>query len=166
MHVSVHPAGQSFRVANDGGGLRRLKRLLGKLAVTRVVMEATSKYHRAAQRSLHEAGLAVGVVNPLRARLFAEACGQLAKTDRIDARQLAVMGTVLDPAETVPASLAMEALQEMDGARSAASAERTAHQPLGEAPKPLPARRTQAQAAGDRAPSRASRNRDRSPDLG
>lgn len=103
LHVSVHPAGQSFRVANDGGGLRRLKRLLGKLAVTRVVMEATSKYHRAAQRSLHEAGLAVGVVNPLRARLFAEACGQLAKTDRIDARQLAVMGTVLDPAETVPA---------------------------------------------------------------
>jgi len=126
LDVYVHPAGQSFRVANDGGGLRRLKRLLVKLAVTRVVMEATSKYHRAAQRSLHEAGLHVAVVNPLRARLFAEACGQLAKTDRIDARLLALMGLALDPVETVPASLAMEALQEMIGARSAASTERTA----------------------------------------
>ncbi|RWK64902.1 MAG: hypothetical protein EOR78_12490 [Mesorhizobium sp.] len=65
LDVYVHPAGKSFRVANDSGGLRRLKRLLGELAVRRVVMEATSKYHRAAQRSLHEAGLAVAVVNPL-----------------------------------------------------------------------------------------------------
>jgi transposase len=126
LDVHVHPAGQSFRVANDGGGLRRLKRQLGGLAVTRVVMEATSKYHRGAQRSLHEAGLHVAVVNPLRARLFAEACGQLAKTDRIDARLLALMGAALDPAETTPAPLAMEALQEVVGARSAASAERTA----------------------------------------
>lgn len=126
LDVYVHPAGQSFRVANDGGGLRRLKRQLAKLAVTRVVMEATSKYHRAAQRSLHEAGFYVAVVNPLRARLFAEACGQLAKTDRIDARLLALMGVALDPAETAPHPPAMETLQEIVGARGAASAERTA----------------------------------------
>ncbi len=126
LDVYVHPAGQSFRVTNDNGGLRRLKRQLGSLAVRRAIMEATSKYHRAAQRSLHEAGLVVAVVNPLRARLFAEACGQLAKTDKIDARLLALMGVALDPAETAPASPAMEALQEMVGARSAASAERTA----------------------------------------
>jgi transposase len=126
LDVYVHPAGESFRVANDSGGLRRLKRQLVKLAVTRVVMEATSKYHRAAQRSLHEAGFYVAVVNPLRARLFAEACGQLAKTDRIDARLLALMGVALDPTETVPHPPAMEALQEIVGARGAASAERTA----------------------------------------
>lgn len=126
LDVYVHPVGQSFRVANDGGGLRRLKRQLSDLAVRRAIMEATSKYHRAAQRSLHEAGLVVSVINPLRARLFAEACGQLAKTDKIDARLLAVMGVALDPAATPPASPAMEALQEMVGARSAASAERAA----------------------------------------
>ncbi|QPC90494.1 IS110 family transposase [Mesorhizobium sp. INR15] len=126
LDVYVHPTGQSFRVANDGGGLRRLKRRLGDLAVRRAIMEATSKYHRAAQRSLHEAGLVVAVVNPLRARLFAEACGQLAKTDKIDARLLAEMGVALNPAETVPPSLAMEALQEMIGARNAACAERIA----------------------------------------
>lgn len=126
LDVYVHPAGQSFRVTNDGCGLRRLKRQLESLAVKRAVMEATSKYHRAAQRSLHEAGLYVAVVNPLRARLFAEACGQLAKTDKIDARLLALMGVALDPAETAPASLTIEVLQEMVGARSAASAERTA----------------------------------------
>ncbi|AZO24460.1 IS110 family transposase [Mesorhizobium sp. M1E.F.Ca.ET.045.02.1.1] len=126
LDVYVHPVGQGFRVTNDGCGLRRLKRQLQSLAVRCVIMEATSKYHRAAQRSLHEAGLHVAVVNPLRARLFAEACGQLAKTDKIDARLLALMGVALDPSETAPASLAIELLQEMVGARSAASAERTA----------------------------------------
>lgn len=34
----------------------------------------------------------MAVLNPLRARLFAEACGQLAKTDRVDAKLLAGWG--------------------------------------------------------------------------
>ena len=51
-------------------------------------MEATGKYHRMAHRMLSAAGLAVAVVNPLRARLFAEATGRLAKTDRLDAEIL------------------------------------------------------------------------------
>jgi transposase len=38
---------------------------------------------------LHAAGLPVAVVNPRRARLFAQAAGLLAKTDAIDAHALA-----------------------------------------------------------------------------
>ena len=126
LDVYVHPCGRRLRVANDRFGLRRLKRELAGLAVARVVMEATAKYHRAAQRSLHAAGFAVAVVDPLRARLFAKACGLLAKTDRIDARLLALMGAVLEPAETPPPPAAMEALQELVNARTAATSERTA----------------------------------------
>ncbi|MGB7044540.1 MAG: hypothetical protein WBD65_06385 [Methylocella sp.] len=43
-----------------------------------IVMEATAKYHRQPHRTLHAAGYAVAIVNPLRARLFAEAFGQFA----------------------------------------------------------------------------------------
>lgn len=126
LDVHVHPRGLSLRVANDGSGLRQLKRALAGLGVTCVVMEATSKYHRAAQRSLHAAGLCVAIVNPLRARLFAEACGRLAKTDRIDAALLALMAAALGPAQTPPLTPTTEALQELVGARSAANAELTA----------------------------------------
>jgi len=126
LDVHVHPSGQTLRVSNDRFGLKRLKRVLAALPVARVVMEATGKHHRAAQRSLHAAGLSVAVVNPLRARLFAEAAGKLAKTDAIDAHLLAVMGAALEPAETPPSPVALEDLCELVNARSAAMAERTA----------------------------------------
>lgn len=126
LDVCVHPSGQNFRVANDRFGLRRLRRELAGLAVARVVMEATAKYHRAAQRSLHAAGFGVAIVDPLRARLFAKACGLLAKTDRIDARLLALMGAVLEPAATPPPSEAFQELQELVNARTAAIAGQTA----------------------------------------
>lgn len=126
LDVYIHPVGKSFAVANDAGGWRRLKRELARYRVERMVMEATSKYHRAAHRSLAAAGLAVAVVNPLRARLFAEACGALAKTDKIDARMLALMAHCLDPAATPPARQAVEMLQELARARTAAIAERVA----------------------------------------
>lgn len=126
LDVYVHPSGQTLRVSNDRVGLTRLKRMLAGLTVARVVMEATGKHHRAAQRSLHAAGLAVAVVNPLRARLFAQAVGQLAKTDGMDARLLALMGAALEPAPTPPPPEALEELCELVNARTAALADRTA----------------------------------------
>jgi transposase len=126
LDVHLQPLGVRLAVANDAGGLRKLKRVLASHRVVRVVMEATSRYHRAAHRSLHAAGLAVAVVNPRRARLFAEALGTLAKTDAVDARVLAIMAERLDPAATLPARQAIEAVQELDSARTAAIAERVA----------------------------------------
>jgi transposase len=126
LDVYLHPFGRKLRVSNDRSGLIRLARVLQEAAVSGVVMEATGKYHRSAQRVLFMAGLRVAVVNPLRARLFAEATGTLGKTDAIDARLLARMAAVLDPAETPPPSEAMEALGELVNARSAATSEQTA----------------------------------------
>ncbi len=126
LDVDVPARAMKFRVSNDPCGRRRLKRDLARLGVSRAVMEATGKYHRAVHRSLHAAGLAVSVVDPLRARLFAKACGYLAKTDRIDARLLALMGEALEPTALAPPSEALLGLQELVNARSAATAERTA----------------------------------------
>jgi transposase len=126
LDVDVPARAMKFRVSNDLCGRRRLKRALARLGVTRAVMEATGKYHRAAHRSLHAAGVAVSLVDPLRARLFARACGYLAKTDRMDARLLALMGEALEPAALPPPSEALLSLQELVNARTAATAERTA----------------------------------------
>ena len=126
LDAHLHPLGKGVRVANDRDGLRRLKRLLAPHPVALVVLEATGKLHRGAQRSLHAAGLAVAVVDPLRARQFAQAIGMLAKTDRIDARLLALQGAALAPTARPPAPAALTALQELVAARAAAVAERTA----------------------------------------
>ena len=126
LDVHLHPLAHRWRVANDRDGLRRLKRLLAGHDVALVVMEATAKYHRLAHRSLSQSGLAVAVVNPLRARLFAEAIGAHAKTDRVDARVLAILGDALGPQAVAPAPEILEALQELVHARNAATVERTA----------------------------------------
>ena len=126
LDVHIHPDGHSLRVANDASGLRRLKRELARRDVALVALEATGKYHRLAQRHLHAAGLAVAVTNPLRARLFAEAAGTLAKTDAIDARLLAVMAATLGLRATPPPAAVVVELQEMVRARASAVEDRTA----------------------------------------
>src|ERR1700710_28967 len=126
LDIYLFPLDQELRVANDACGRRQLLRLLLEHQVERVVMEPTSKYHRATHRHLHANGIAVALVNPLRARLFAKAIGQLAKTDRIDARLLALVAERLQPGQVRPPSVEEEALEELAGARTAALAERVA----------------------------------------
>ncbi len=126
LDVYLHPLGQGVRLTNSTDGIRRLKRLLAGHAVALVVMEATGKHHRLTHRSLSQSGIAVAIVNPLRSRLFAEAIGTRAKTDRVDAKMLAILGDALGPQAMPPASETLEALQELVHARNAATAERTA----------------------------------------
>ena len=64
-------------------------------------MEATGRYHRRVHQGLHDRGFEVVLINPLRARRFAEGAGFLAKTDRADTLMLARLGTALDDLEPV-----------------------------------------------------------------
>jgi transposase len=126
LDVHVLPAGAWFRVANTASGHRQLKRRLKTWHVALIVIEATGKWHRQLHRSLHASGYAAAVVNPLRARLFAEALGVLAKTDRLDARMLALFAASMTPAARPPVPAAVEALKELVQARESAVAEATA----------------------------------------
>jgi transposase len=126
LDAYLHPIGQHWRITNDRDGIGRLKRLLARVNIALIVLEATAKYHRLAHRALSQAGFAVAVVNPLRARLFAEAHGTRAKTDRVDAKMLAILGEALGPRATPPAPETIETLQELVHARGAATEERTA----------------------------------------
>jgi transposase len=74
-----------------------LTRLRTLPAPVQVICEATGGYERALVSTLQQAGIAVTVLNPRRARDFARASGLLAKTDRLDARVLADYGRKLQP---------------------------------------------------------------------
>jgi transposase len=126
LDVYLHPTGTAFRFDNDRKGLERLVRELARHPVVLVAMEATGKFHMAAHRGLDAAGLPVAIVNPLRARLFAQAAGVLAKTDVIDARLLALLAESLRPRATAPASRIFEELRELTRARQAAAREAAA----------------------------------------
>ena len=86
---------------NDHSGRRALRDWLLKHAVKRAVFEPTGRYHCRLHQCLCEAGLQTVLVNPLRSRRFAEALGQCAKNDRVDAAMLARFGQ-LDNLETTP----------------------------------------------------------------
>ncbi len=62
-----------------------------------IVMESTGGYEMDIAVVFSEAGLPVAVVNPKRVRDFARATGRLAKTDKIDARLIAVYASTLQP---------------------------------------------------------------------
>jgi transposase len=126
LDIHLHPIGESRRFGNDAIGIRQLKRLLCRHRPVGIVMEATGKFHRPAHRSLSADGFCVSIVDPLRARLFARSCGFLAKTDRLDARLLALLAASLRPGPDAPPSPHLEALQELVQARSAACGEITA----------------------------------------
>jgi transposase len=121
LEVYLHPVGRKVQVSNSREGLKKLKHELPGHDVALVVIEATAKYHRMAQRMLHAAGFRVAVINPLRSRLFAEAMGQLAKTDPIDARMLALFGESLSPQVTPPPPEFLEELHEIVRARQEAA---------------------------------------------
>ena len=72
LDIHILPAGTVLRFSNTKKGHKQLLSALKSLVVRIVVIEATGKYHRGVHRFLHDAGLSIAVVNPLRARLFAE----------------------------------------------------------------------------------------------
>jgi transposase len=126
LDVYLHPTGKTFRVANSKEGIQRLRKELAVAKVALVIMEATGKLHRLVHRMLSQAGYPVAAVNPARPREFAKAIGQLAKTDKIDARLLALYGACLSPRATPVPAVTVAELQELVLARQAATADETA----------------------------------------
>jgi transposase len=89
--------GSIHHVRNEPRPIAGLVHRLLSLAPERVLVESTGGYERLLVAKLAEAGLPVVVVNPRRVRSFGEGMGMLAKTDRIDARLLALFGEKVRP---------------------------------------------------------------------
>jgi len=92
--------GQDQRMENSNDGIRRCVALCNKIRPELIVMEATGGYELTLAATLQAEGFAVAVVNPRRIRDFARAAGQMAKTDRLDARIIAQFAATMEPMPT------------------------------------------------------------------
>lgn len=126
LDVALHPSGEARRFANHRRGHSALIRWLRPIAVELIVFEATGPYHRVLERHLERAGLPFAKVNPRQARRFAEATGELAKTDRVDALVLARFGALIRPEVRPLRSETLEQLAELIAARRTLIRDRTA----------------------------------------
>ena len=97
LDLHLLPSEQSFHYPNDEAGHEALLTQLQSLPIERIALEATGGYHAPLAATLAQAGLPVAVVNPRQVRDFAKALGQLAKTDGIDARILALFARAVAP---------------------------------------------------------------------
>ena len=111
LDCAVVPTGESWQVPNEDAAFAGLVTRLRALRPTRIVLEATGGFEHAIVAALAAAGLPVVVANPRQVRDFGRACGQLAKTDRIDAALLARFAERVRP-ELRP--LPTEAVQGLD----------------------------------------------------
>src|SRR5437870_8784013 len=113
LDVHVRPTGDSFAVGADEAGIKALLARLTALAPTLVILEATGGYEATVVAALAHARLPVAVVNPRQIRDFVRATGQLAKTDRLDARGIAHFGEAVQPPVRPLASEQATALGEL-----------------------------------------------------
>jgi transposase len=127
--------GQTWRIPNQPGPIAGLAASLtpGHL----VVFEATGVYDTRLRHALAAAGIPHARLNPGRARAFASAVGQAAKTDRLDAGVLALMGACLPLRREAAPDPARERLDRLHRRRDALVESRAAEQArLAEADEP------------------------------
>ena len=97
LEVAAHESDYQFRCANKVSAFGELIAELIAWRPRLIVLEATGGLETRVVSALHTAGLPVVVVNPRQVRDFAKALGQLAKTDRLDARVLAHFAAAIKP---------------------------------------------------------------------
>ncbi|HXP58935.1 MAG TPA: IS110 family transposase [Dongiaceae bacterium] len=102
--LQVHRQGRQTVLPNTPTAHRKLCKELKLLPAVHVVCEATGGYERDLVQALHKAKTPVSVVNPAQVRAAAQAQGQRAKTDAIDAAMLTDYGQRYQPPPTPPAS--------------------------------------------------------------
>jgi transposase len=111
LDVAIGSSQDVQRFANDTDGIAKLQMLLQSLSPTLVVLESTGGYEDELLGALVGAGLPVSRINPRFFRDFVRSLGKLAKTDRLDAKLLALYAERCRPRITKLASKELQALE-------------------------------------------------------
>ena len=98
LDVSV-AGGPTRGFANTDRGIAELLEWLEPQGIGPVVYEPTGGYELSLGQALEQAGFPARRVHPNRVRAYAQACGLLAKTDRLDAQVLARYGAAFAGSE-------------------------------------------------------------------
>lgn len=94
--VAVHD-GPQWTVKRTTAGLARLTTRLGALRPDVVVLEPSGGYEQSVMDVLHRQGIPVARVHPRQMRQYIQGIGVHAKSDRLDARMLALFGAETQP---------------------------------------------------------------------
>jgi transposase len=97
LEVAVDQSDYHFRCPNDPKKFPELLAQLIDLRPKLVVLEATGGLEIPLLQALRSLKLPVVLINPRQVRDFAKALGQLARTDRLDARVLAHFAATVQP---------------------------------------------------------------------
>lgn len=138
LDVALGVERELLQVGNDASGFTVLVEKLRALSPELIVLEASGGYETALVGELVDAELPVVVVNPRQVRDFARATGQLAKTDALDARMLALFGErVRPPRRALPDEMGRELKVVMARRRQVVEMLVAEQNRLGQAPKML-----------------------------
>ncbi len=97
LEVAASNLNETRQFDNDDKGITVAVRYIASLKPIKIILEATGNYEVPLAASLQANRLPVVIVNPRQVRDFARATGVLAKTDRIDARIIALFGLQVQP---------------------------------------------------------------------
>jgi transposase len=117
LDVGVRPEGERWQTENTEEAFAELIGRLEVLEPELIIIEATGGLERAVVSTIAEAGLPVVVINPRQTREFARATGRLAKTDEIDADDLAFFGEAIRPEVRPLPDAAVETLYALNARR-------------------------------------------------
>lgn len=112
--VHVRPLDLKWTFTNDSQGFDNLVEQLRRFPTLQLLaVEASGNYQRLLVLHLLEANIPVAVVNPRQARDFAKGLGHRAKTDPIDASDLAMFAEIVKPTLSVKTPENQQELQDL-----------------------------------------------------
>lgn len=97
LDIHILPDDIYFSCSNSNEGIKEALIRIKKLKPTRIVIEATGRLEQAFITACAKAKLPIAIVNPILVKRFAGAIGQLAKTDKLDAKLIAQYGATIRP---------------------------------------------------------------------
>lgn len=97
LDIYIHEKEMHWQEENSEAGVKRILKRLSYYDVERLVMEATGRYEFNLAEAAYTKNIPVCIVKPLLVRRFAGAMSQLAKTDKIDARIIALFAVMVKP---------------------------------------------------------------------
>ncbi|WP_288944065.1 IS110 family transposase [uncultured Marinobacter sp.] len=100
LDVYIRPSGEFETFQNNPDGIRKAIRFIRQFKPARILIESTGRLEMAFFCAAHKAGLPVCICDPVRVRKFAQSIGRLAKTDKLDAQDIAYYGEMSKPETT------------------------------------------------------------------
>lgn len=93
LDVHFHPVKKSYRIPNDSGGIITLLKRLSIYDVDQIVCESSGAYENLMLQSLATNGYKIWQVAPKRIKAFIESEGIKFKTDKLDAKMIALFAS-------------------------------------------------------------------------